>query len=189
MCNKKLLIWVFFLIILHTFKILGKKEPNSGNRVAFFLNVSAKIDKKLGCRIYPTMANRVKISMSGIPNIGSERVKDLLVLPHEQKIFRPLPRGGTQFENDGMCRAKSACKNRTLTVQRKIGENRTLTVHFFSNFPPFFQKFPPFRAPKVFFFQISHPYSTFYFFQPLQCISRTSKNRPSTAAHDVGQTI
>ena len=34
------------------------------------------------------------------------------------------------FENDGMCRAKSTCKNQTFTVQQKNYENRTLTVHF-----------------------------------------------------------
>ena len=91
-----------------------------------------------------------------------------------------------------MCWKKSARKNWTLTCSEKLVKNHTLTVHFSTKFPPFFQKISPFRASKPFFFLS---------FTPLQCIFwifllptltvhlRISKNRPSSAAHDVGQTI
>ena len=62
------------------------------------------------------------------------------------KIMARTPGGGNRFENDGMCRPKSAFPIWTLTVQRKFGKNHTLTAHFVSNFPLLFQNFIPLQC-------------------------------------------
>ena len=80
-----------------------------------------------------------------------------------------------------------------LQCSKKLVKIIPLQCIFSQIFPPFFQKFPPFWTRKLFFFSIFHtlivPFFWFFFFLPLQRISRTSNNRPSTLAHDVGQTI